>query len=195
MKEKLKDDIVNENISFITSKWIVERIPFIFNNDLEQYIDWKERLSVLIGVDSKAITFTGSSAVGISLNPDKNFKEFDNTSDVDVAIISGYYFDISWHYLRNIGTKRYRLKPKEKNSIDDHKQRLIYWGTIATDKIIQILPFGNEWMKAIDEVKKLEPTKDREINFRIYKDFEALRAYQNGSINKLKDLLLKEKAV
>ncbi|RIV21508.1 hypothetical protein DYU11_19085 [Fibrisoma montanum] len=191
VKEQLLTDIENEPPNYITSKWVVERVPFIFNGDIELYIDWKERLSLLIGVDSKSIVFTGSSAVGFSLNPEKNFKPFDESSDVDVAIISTHYFNISWHYLRNIGTDLFRLKPKEKNAIDDHRQRLIYWGTIATDKIVQLLPFGKKWVDAIDNMRTIEPTKDREINFRIYKDFEALRSYQTGSIKKLKDTLLK----
>jgi len=191
MKEQLIEDIINEHSSFITSKWVVERIPHLFENNLENYIDWKEKLSLLIGVDSKSIVFTGSSAAGISLNPEKNFKLFDEESDIDVAVVSAYHFDIAWHFLRNIGTKRHRLQPKEKFAIEDHRTRLIYWGTIATDKIIQILPFANEWMNAINEMQKIPPTLDKEINFRIYKDFEALRAYQNASINKLKDNLLK----
>lgn len=193
IRENLKEDIVKEKASLVVSKWVFERIPFLFNNDLEKYIIWKEKLSSLIGVDSKAITLSGSAAVGISLNPDKNFKEFDSLSDIDVSIISNHYFDVSWHCLRNMGTKIYKLTTREKIAVEDHTKRLIYWGTIATDKIIQILPFGAEWLSAIDEMKKLDPTLDREINFRIYKDFESLRAYQKGSINKLRDLLLNEK--
>jgi hypothetical protein len=192
MKEKLIEDIINEHSSFITSKWVVERVPHVFNDNLDNYIDWKEKLSLLIGVDSKSIVLTGSSAAGVSLNPDKNFKLFDEESDIDVAVVSAHHFDIAWHYLRNIGTKRHKLKQSEKNSIEDHRTRLIYWGTIATDQIIQILPFGNEWINAINEMRKITPTEDKEINLRIYKDFEALRAYQNGSINKLKDNLLKQ---
>lgn len=190
MKDRLIEDILNKHSAFVTSKWIIERIPHIFNDNFEHYIDWKQQLSSLIGVDSKSIVFTGSSAAGISLNPEKNFKFYDDNSDVDVAIVSAHYFDVSWHYLRNIGTRIHSLNSKEKFAINDHRTRLIYWGTIATDKIIQILPFGIDWIKAVDEMKKKDPTTDKEINFRIYKDFEALRAYQNNSIDKLKDNLL-----
>ncbi|MCR6639852.1 MAG: hypothetical protein NVV82_12955 [Sporocytophaga sp.] len=191
MKEDLIQDILQKPVSTITSKWIIERVPLIFGDNLDDYISWKEKLSQLIQVDSKSIVIIGSSSVGYSLNPDKNFKEFDSDSDIDVAVISSHYFDASWHYLRNMGVKIHKLRPKEKNAVDDHRNRLIYWGTIATDKILQILPFGIEWTNAITEMKKTTPTIDRTINFRIYKDFEALRAYQNGCINKLKDTLLK----
>jgi len=186
----LTKDIIEEHSKFITSKWVLERIPNLFSNDLEMYIDWKEKLSSLIKVDGKAISVTGGAAVGYSLNPDKNFKKFDETSDIDIAIISQIHFDIAWHFLRNLKVRRHKLTPKERASVDDHRTRLIYWGTIATDKIIQILPFGKEWVIAMNEMAKIEPTLDREINFRIYKDFESLRAYQVSSISKLKEKLI-----
>jgi hypothetical protein len=190
MLADFKKEITSENISYIASKWIIEKVPFIFANDLEKYIFWKEMLSSKISVDSKAIVITGSASVGFSLNPINNLKAFNQESDVDVAIISQYYFDISWYFLRNIGSKRLFLKPKELNSIYDHKTRLIYWGTIATDKIIQILPFGLEWVKALNEMADVEPTKGRTINIRVYKDFEALRAYNIENLKKIRDQLI-----
>lgn len=191
MKQNLINSIINESATFTTSRWIIEGIPHIFNDDLESYIKWKEQLSFLIGVDAKAIVFTGSSSVGFSLNPAKDFQPFNINSDIDVAIISSIHFDIAWHFLRNIGTQYHRFNTREKNAIDDHRNRLIYYGTIATDKIVQLLPFGMEWVKAMNEMAKIEPTKDREINFRIYKDFEALKSYQLIGVTKVKDKLLK----
>lgn len=192
MKELLIDDILNEPVSYTTSKWIIERIPFVFNNNLKNYIDWKEKLSTLIGVDSKAIVFTGSSSVGFSLNPKKNFSAFHQDSDIDVAIISNHYFDAAWYFLRQLGPQYHRFKPTIRNAINEHRVRFIYHGTIATDRLIQILPFGIEWVNAMNEMKGLEPTIDREINFRIYKDFEALKSYQNIGIMIAKDQLLKQ---
>lgn len=191
MLEILKAEIIDKSSNHVTSKWMLERIPFIFKEDLASYIEWKNKLSELIGVDGKSIALTGSAAVGLSLNPDKNFKAFDGESDIDVAIVSDHYFDISWHYLRNLGPRRHRLTSKEKLALQDHRERLIYWGTIATDRIIQILPFGQKWVKAVDEMSKIEPTVNKDINFRIYKDFESLREYQSNCISKLKDNLIK----
>lgn len=190
MTEDFKTEITNSDISFMTSKWIIEKVPFIFSDNLELYIKWKEILANKIGVDSKAIVLTGSASVGFSLNPDNNLRAFNDHSDIDVAIVSQHYFDISWHFLRNVGTKRYSYTRKQKDAIDDHRNRLIYWGTIATDKIIQILPFGEKWILALNEMAAFDPTKDRTINIRIYKDFEALRAYHLGNLKTIKDKLI-----
>jgi hypothetical protein len=190
MTGDFKTEITNTDISFMTSKWIIEKVPFIFSDNLEHYIKWKEILASKIGVDSKAIVLTGSASVGFSLNPDNNLRAFTENSDIDVAIISQHYFDISWHFLRNIGTNRYSYSRKQITAIDDHRSRLIYWGTIATDKIIQILPFGEKWITSLNEMAKVEPTKDRVINIRIYKDFEALRAYHLNNLKLIKDKII-----
>lgn len=192
MTVDFKEEMAKTDISFMTSKWIIEKVPYIFSDNLENYIKWKELLASKIGVDSKAIVLTGSSSVGFSLNPDNNLRPFSEKSDIDVAIVSQLYFDISWHFLRTIGTKRYSLGKRENNAIDDHRNRLIYWGTIATDKILQILPFGEKWITALNEMATIEPTKDRTINIRIYKDFEALRAYHLNNLKLIKDKIISE---
>lgn len=189
---KFKTQLAQNDISYVTSKWIIDKVPFIFSGNNENHINWKELLAYKIEVDSKAIVFTGSSAVGFSLNPDSNLRPFSIKSDIDIAIISQYYFDISWHFLRNLGTRKYSLNKREINAIDDHRNRLIYWGTIATDKIIQILPFGEKWINALNDMSKINPTVDRDINVRIYKDFEALRAYHLSNLKIVKDKIIIE---
>ena len=132
------------------------------------------------------MAFTGSSSCGFSLNPNKKFKKFDDNSDIDIAIVSQYHFDVSWRTLRNLGTKKLDLNQFQRASLNDHVQRLIYWGTIATDKILEILPFGKEWLHFMLEMSEELPTQNRKINFRIYKDFESLRFYQTNNLEKIK---------
>lgn len=176
------EDLKSKSPSFVAMKWIIERTPFLFGKNRIEYINWKELLSKKIGIDGKSIIFTGSSCAGFSLNPNKNFRKFDKESDIDIAIISNHYFDISWHYLRNLGTSRYSLNPEQKASVNDHVNRLIYWGTIATDKILEILPFGACWFTELQSMSSYAPTEDHDINIRIYKDFESLKAYQANNI-------------
>lgn len=120
------------------------------------------------------------------LNPHKNYRLYNDESDVDVAIISELYFDIAWKELRNLGTKRYDLTPKQKASLQDHVDRLIYWGTIATDKLLELFPFGKEWAFHLLDLAKLEPINNKAINIRLYKDFESLRAYHVNNLEKIK---------
>ncbi len=192
LRKLFLEELETKPVSYIISKWMFECTPFVFNT-IEDWLLWKEKLSTLLKVDSRAITITGSACVGFSLNPEKNFRDFTDQSDIDVAIISSHYFDISWHYLRNIGPERFKLNQIQKNSLHDHVNRLIYWGTIATDKILEILPFGKPWIESLAEMADVEPTVGRDINLRIYKDFDSLRAYHSNNLNNIKNNVLLRK--
>ncbi len=170
-----KSDFERYSYEFLTSKWVLEKIPHIFNNDSETYISTKLKLASMINVDSCSIIFVGSASTGFSLSPNKNFRKFNDKSDIDIAIISHYYFDVAWHTLRNIDI--YGLSPEAVLSIKAHREKYIYYGTIATDKILGLLPFGKEWMAAVEDLKKSPIFENRDVNFRLYRDHESLRAY------------------
>lgn len=189
-KDTFLTELQEKPISFLVSKWIIDRIPFVFEDNLESYIEWKEDLANELGIDSKAMIFVGSSGCGFSLNPRKNYKDFDNESDIDIAMISQFYFDTAWHHLRNLGTKRYSLNPRQQIAVNEHVTRFIYWGTIATDTILEILPFGKTWIIALEKAKAKKPIDNRDIKIRLYRDFESLRAYQKMNFEKLRGELL-----
>lgn len=160
---------------FLVSKWVVEKLPHIFNGNYEEFLQTKLKLAKLLNVDSCSIIFVGSSCTGFSLSPHKIFREFNEKSDIDIAIISHYYFDVAWHTIRNVNPYDYTCDVQE--SIKAHATKFIYWGTIATDKILGIMPFAKEWMKAKEEIEKEPVFENRRVNFRLYQDHEALRAY------------------
>jgi len=191
--DEIRDEFLSELLSsppeLVASLWILDKIPYPFKENKKQYANWRHKLSSMIEVDSSEIVIIGSGAFGISLNPYKNYRFYDDDSDIDVAIISEYFFNTSWRYLRNLGTEIHSMPPAAKQSVKDHVNKYVYWGTIATDKILPYLPFGSQWSIALQEMSKIEPTKNRNIKARIYKDFESLRAYQ---VNNLKKLRTKE---
>jgi len=189
IKGNFIQELLAKPIEIVVSGWILDRIPHAFENNRSSFIEWKHGLSEKINVDPSSIVITGSAALGISLNPYKNYRAFNKKSDIDVAVISDYHFNESWRYLRNLGSGIHRFNEPIKQSIKDHVSKYIYWGTIATDKILPLLPFGKKWGDALELMAKTEPTIGRTINVRIYKDFESLRSYQ---VNNLKSLRSQE---
>lgn len=181
--EKFTKDFAIYEYEFLVSKWVIEKIPYIFKEDYEAFLQTKLKLSKLLGVDSCSIIFVGSSCTGFSLSPYKNLREFNEKSDIDIAIISHYYFDVAWHAIRNIDPFDYDEEVRE--AIQSHARTLIYWGTIATDKILGIMPFAKEWLHAQEVISKEPIFENRKVNFRLYQDHEALRAYhlRNFRIN------------
>jgi hypothetical protein len=192
MREEIKQAIIGKDPQEFLSEYIYDRVPFIFSGDRSAFISWKHELGHRINIDPYSILFVGSSAIGVSLNPYKNLRLFDKTSDVDLAIVSNYYFTLSWHFMRNNSHLRTRLDPKLRTAWDDHVTRLIYWGAIATDKILSLFPFGKEWTQAVEEMSRKQPTFGRQINLRIYSDYDSLRAYQVIAVKNIRESLLSE---
>ena len=187
----LQNDLLTSPIDLCVTKWVLETSPFAFAGvSREEFWNWKSALAAKIDVDAKNILITGSGAVGVSLNPFKGMKNYDSLSDIDVAVISTYHFDVAWRALRNIGTRRFSLPQSQQRAIDEHVKRYIYWGTIATDRILPLLPFGKEWVIALNEMAQIEPTIDRTIKVRIYRDFASLRAYLVTGLKELRNQLL-----
>jgi hypothetical protein len=143
-------------------------------------------LASKLGVDPYSIIVVGSASVGFSLNPEKNWKPFDDESDIDVAVISSTHFEMSWHFLKTMKpTDIYRLSKEMQEAIKSHESTYIYWGAIAADMILGILPFGKEWLNGLGEISK-ETSNSHVIELRIYKDMESLRDYTTRSLKKLR---------
>ncbi|WP_018952515.1 hypothetical protein [Thioalkalivibrio sulfidiphilus] len=188
MKDNFIKELESTSPALIAQRWVIDRTPHIFGNDQKGYVDWKSQLASKIEVDGRAITIIGSACVGFSLSPLKNLRDFDDSSDIDIAIISAYHFDVAWRCVRSFGPKVHSLSNKQRASLEDHKKRLIYWGTFDTKHLLPKLPFGKKWFEAFEKMTTIAPTQDRDINARVYRDFESLSAYHTNNIKKLREI-------
>lgn len=187
MREALIESLRSESPVAFVENFLFDRIPAVFAEDRLSFVAWKRALGEKIEVDPACITIVGSAATGASLNPTKNFKLFDETSDVDVAIVSPYHFTVGWRYLRMNSVRRLRVDARTKNAWDEHVSRYIYWGTLATDRLLGVLPFGLQWLTATTDMAQIPPTVGRQINLRIYADYDSLRAYHVHGVRNLRD--------
>lgn len=186
--DELANDVDKGPDDFVVSKWIIERIPSIFNGDYEEFIKTKLFIANRLGIDSCSVIFVGSSCTGFSLNPDKDFKIFDELSDIDIAIISHHYFNIAWHWMKSVDIGL--QKGKVRYSIAQHRSHYIFDGTIATDSFLTYLPFGNEWNSVIKELEKNPIFCGREVHFRLYQDHKSLIDYHRNNVKRNLPILL-----
>jgi hypothetical protein len=160
------------------SQFIFEAIPFIFDGDIAGYVAWKTNLAVRLEIDPRAIAVVGTASLGFSLNPAKAFKKYDETSDVDVAVVSYRHFEAAWDHLRKLGAQKLSMGVEAQNALRAHQNRYVFDGTIATDFILEYLPFAAQWLPAFAYMAGVAPTESRDIRARIYRDFDSLREYQ-----------------
>lgn len=189
LTDELKDALSTMTPSVFVSRWLLERVPFAFDNNLDAYLAWKHDLADKLAVDPKAITLVGTAAIGTSLNPTKNFKDFDAESDIDVAVVSQHHFNILWRWLRGLGAAYHGLPAGARNAVDRHRE-YVYWGTIATDKLLPHTPLAAEWVPALDSMSSIGPTKGREVKARVYADYDSLRAYHAKGVRTIRQKLL-----
>lgn len=188
--DDLGSAIVTRNPEELVDELLFEKAPFVFDGIWDSYRTWRLRLARDIDVDPSEIIVVGSAATGRSLGPTKNLKEFHSKSDIDIAIISDRFFSEAWHHLRTLDVTLASLTAAQRIAVADHQRRYIYWGCIATDKILPLLPFAARWLAARSTLAATEPTLERDVNFRIYKDCRALRGYQVLGLKRLRDNLL-----
>jgi hypothetical protein len=186
---EFKASILKNGIEAAASTHLMDRIPFVFDNDWELYRAWKRKLAKFIEVDPLNITIIGSGGIGFSLNPHKDFKPFSDKSDIDVAVVSEHHFSISWRALRTLKLPDVR-NHKDRESIKEHRTNYIYWGTIATDRVLHYLPFVRTWTEGVAAMAGERPTEEREIKIRLYRDYDALRSYHMSGLETLAATLM-----
>ncbi|MGV8832147.1 MAG: hypothetical protein ACOH2N_09245 [Devosia sp.] len=158
--------------------------------DAADFLEWKVGLCAGLGVEPSSAFLVGSGAVGISLNPFKNFKEFDAGSDLDVAIVSSEHFEVAWKFLRaNFRRQRRTLRGRAKVALESHVNGLVFWGAVEADALLSIYPFGLGWITALVDAST-EVVGNRTVKARIYKDFDALNDYQIQGVGKLRNNIL-----
>jgi hypothetical protein len=176
------------DISELVSSHLFDSVPHLFGDDGVLWRRWKAAIAADLDVDAHSVLLVGSAAVGVSLNPYKNLKPFDNSSDVDVAVLSYRHFEDAWHTLKSLkGTELFRMSPAAKIDIRDHAPNYVYFGSIATERILAALTFGPQWADAIAKAEQRDPTTGRDVKIRLYRDVDALRRYQMRSIRKTRN--------
>lgn len=190
--KSLREDLKNMPSSEFISKWVIDAIPFVCVKNYALHAEWRHDIARQLKIDPNDIIMSGSASLGVSLSPHKLLREFNEKSDIDIGVISEHYFDIAWHELRRINMNEPKLTQAMSASIKEHRSRYIYWGTIATDRILPLLSFGSEWDKIMNSLQRYPCFENRTINFRIYKDNKSFRDYLIQGIAKCRDRLLEE---
>lgn len=189
--EEIKQDIDILSGKDFLIKYILRSNNWYFSKHQDQTEEFavrqmdtlKEILNKNIGVAFHNIIMVGSGKIGYSLSPQKNFKEFDDDSDIDIAVISSKLFEFIWEKLRD----EYSIKYIHNyNTIASS----IYRGFINEKNFISIDEVRPIWNDKINNANKEIQNKlsiYNSINYRIYRSWEDLESYHINGLRKLKD--------
>jgi hypothetical protein len=92
--EQLRELICRIDSHAVLAKvFILEGVPHVFRNSPMKYVIFREQVADRFNVGSQDVCIVGSAKLGYSPSPHKYGTPFDDTSDVDVVVISDPLFD------------------------------------------------------------------------------------------------------
>lgn len=182
MEEKIarfKADL-NLETTHLVHKYITAAESEILSSEV--HFRLKDEISSHFGVHPNEIILVGSAKVGFSLAPDKRYREFCDSSDLDVAIISTTLFDRVWHSV--VDYKNSRQYWPKKNEFKHH----FFDGWIRPDKLppSHKFSFANDWWEYFTSLSNSQQFGMQSINAGLYREMSFLDKYQSLCIEKCK---------
>src|SRR5690349_9620535 len=138
---------VGQEVDYFVTARLLDGIPTMWPHELS-YIRWRHLVATQLGVDPMAIQLVGSARLGYSINPKKNFRKFNATSDLDIAVVSPELFEKVWTELRQI------IEDRIFDGNKNYLRKLIFEECIALDIILPRLSFGERWSRLRDDFVK-----------------------------------------
>ena len=189
--EEYKRDLLNESIEDVYMKYIIAGDVWYFKEQFgdcwfEKYNDFKIFISQKLGVHYNDIAIAGSAKVGFSLNPDKNYKEFNEKSDIDVIIISQPLFYKFWKSYLCDSYSALRVKNYYYVCSCIFRKFITFEGFNSRNEDFRI------WQKqtmGFEKDLQLRFNIANEIHYRIYESWEAAQMYYIGGMQESKNKL------
>ncbi|UKL00595.1 hypothetical protein [Brevibacillus brevis] len=198
--EEQSNETIYNNIVLGNDVWYFRNILKIPPEHCSLYYDDLKRLIAnRLNIHFNNICIVGSAKIGFSYKENSfvGFREFDDgeieASDVDIAVICDRRFKIFWDVLLEIVRNRGKIG-KNFNEYQ-YVTSAVFRKFMITDVIPpNYNPEIKDWNANINSLTKDFQTSFKilhEVNFRLYESWDGLKNYQIGSINKVKDKILR----
>jgi hypothetical protein len=177
--------------------------PFVFSPRPDSWEEFRMSLKSSLGVDGNDIRIIGSGRFGFSMKPGRNFKAFNDQSDIDVVIVNAHLFDSLWQALLEAAYPRGNIHSTAGGWLKDRRNEL-YTGWI-TPLEINLNPkfFGSrakavaqtrlKWFDALKNAAQIPPRRHEDINSRLYRTWRHAELYHLSSLSALRQDTLKAK--
>ena len=166
--------------------------------DLVERLDkMKEIVSQSFNIGFHSLQIVGSAKTGFSLSPKKILKPFHEetdaspSSDIDIALISDYWYSYLWNRIRKLPEIYY----KENSQLFSKITYSVFKGFIDAKDICKLPILRKEWSSHAGLAnRQLQDNLDfvHPITYRVYRSWEDLEDYQLYSIKKAKQQMEKQ---
>ncbi len=195
LKIKLKKASSNEDYEKIAHQLMNEKKNYFFtkkfsNNATNKYNEFLIYIAKKFHVSTKEVGIIGSGKYGFSLNPRKNFKIYDEESDIDMVIISLDLFNKFWEIL----FINFMLKDDLREFAFNKSFETIFKRFVdvkLSDKILAS-EFYSKWLEETNSYKiDLQSDYDfpSEIGYRIYRSWSDYKITLILNLKKLSKII------
>lgn len=186
-----KEDLLKIPVEEVYNKYIIGGDVWYFKdkygeNWFDIYDQFKIFISKKLEVHYNDIAIAGSAKLGFSLNPTKNFRLFNEESDIDIIVISRKYFYLFWDSYRRDSYAEVRTPNFNKVCFGIFRKYIIFDGFKKNN--LDYL----KWLKKTQGFEKnlqLEFEIENSIHYRIFESWDAAKDYYKASIVKSKKII------
>jgi len=148
----------------------------------ESYFDLKNRVAATFGIHPVEVVVVGSAKLGFSLAPEKRYRPFGETSDIDVALCSSDLFDACWKDVFD-----YWARPEFWPGVEDFKKYL-FRGWMRPDKLPPARSFerSQQWWEFFRKLTNEGTFGPYKIRGALYKSWHFLESYQQKCVRDCK---------
>ncbi len=176
--ERFKADLGNSlvNETSIVRKYLLHGSPLIFQDNEDLYFDFE--------ISTSKIIMVGSSKLGFSIAPDKLWKHTEETSDIDMVVISDEVFDFFWKDLLDFNINIVARTEKEDA---DFREFLEYFlkGWIRPDKFPFKYAVKDKWFEYFKSIS-YNKYKKRKITVAVFRNEYFFEKYHTLNIKKIR---------
>jgi hypothetical protein len=186
-----KEKLLTEEILQVYNQYILDSDVWFFSQTTPQgghyarYDEFKTYLSTKLEVHRNDIAIVGSAKLGFSLSPTKAYRAFQETSDIDIVIVSSEIFRKSWDAFLELQSKYYL---KDYRFITSN----IFRRFVSLKDPDTRNPFFDTWARKVEPCKKdlqLLFNIPNEINYRIYESWSSAKMYHCKGLEELRTAL------
>ena len=192
--ETFKEQLRTCDLKYVYRKFLLGHKIWYFEHRLgevehaESYDEFKIYMSQKLDLHVNNIAIVGSAKLGFSLAPQKNFKKFQENSDIDLVIVSSSLYRQVWTSFINLSQK-YHLKNYNRITSD------IFRRFVSIKEPDLRNGFFKSWSKKMDPCKKdlqIIFNIPHDINYRIYESWEDVERYHLNGLSAIKEKLENE---
>lgn len=191
-KEQLEDLLLASEFDRILDDFLFRGLPFSFSEQPTIHRAMVRDLSRGLKVPEQDICVVGSARIGFSLSPFKFGVPFNQSSDLDIVVVSSSLFDPSWtDILTNRHVPWSSLRKTTRNRLNEHRENhYIYNGWITPHFVAEALGIGAQWLDTFNGLSRIPVLSTRPVSGRLYRTWDHARFYHHWSLRRVREKLV-----